>query len=216
VASGTAYAISVAAEPSSPAQTCVVSNGTNTVGAANVTSINVQCTTNTYKLGGSADITNVTVTCTSLISAANAASVTALGDSLNETVMQLASFLGERLTWRSGHLSASATETCSDPYHEVTGGQAAYIFSDNDASGSLTQGDTITITLTGCLSQSMADNVSGTVADNSSAVVSLGPNDSGSFFPLDQDLFWSRVSMASPGGSPAVTASSRPTRGPLT
>jgi hypothetical protein len=227
VASGTAYAISVAAQPSSPSQTCVLSNGTGTVGTANVTSISVQCTTNTYKLGGtvsgllgtglvlqegsesltisangaftfstplasgaaysisvatqptspaqtctvasgsgtveSADITNITVTCAALITAANAASVTALGNSLNETVMQFASFVGERLTWLSSHLAASATETCSDPYHEVTGGQAAYIFSDNDASGSLTQGDTITITLTGCLSQSMADHVSGTV-----------------------------------------------------
>lgn len=227
VASGAAYAISVAAQPTSPSQTCVVTNGTGTIGAANVTNISINCTTNTYKLGGtvsglvgkglvlhqgsanlaisgnglfafsaplqsggsysisvaaqptspaqtctagsgsgtigSADVSNVSVTCVSIITADNASTITEVGNSASETLMQLASFLGERLTWLSGHLAATATETCADPYHQFTGGQAAYAFADNDASGSLTPGDVVTITLTGCLSPSMADHMSGTV-----------------------------------------------------
>ena len=143
VASGTAYSISVASQPTSPSQTCSVGGGSGTVGTA--------------------DIANVTVTCVSIITADNAGTIAGMGNAYSETVMQLASFLGERLTWLSGHLAATATETCSDPYHEYTGGQAAYAFTDNDGSGSLTTGDVVTITLTDCLSQSMADHVSGTV-----------------------------------------------------
>ncbi len=53
VLSGTAYSVSVLTQPSSPTQTCTVSNATSTVGGANVTNINVNCVTNTYTIGGS-------------------------------------------------------------------------------------------------------------------------------------------------------------------
>jgi alpha-tubulin suppressor-like RCC1 family protein len=42
-ASGTAYAVLVATQPSSPAQSCSVANGSGTVGSANVTTIAVTC-----------------------------------------------------------------------------------------------------------------------------------------------------------------------------
>src|SRR5581483_8062728 len=48
VASGAAYAVTVAAQPSGPTQTCVVASGGGTIGAANVQSVTVTCTTNTY------------------------------------------------------------------------------------------------------------------------------------------------------------------------
>jgi subtilisin-like proprotein convertase family protein len=52
IASGAAYAVTVLTQPGTPAQTCVVTNGTGTVGAANVTNVAVNCTTNTYTIGG--------------------------------------------------------------------------------------------------------------------------------------------------------------------
>ena len=52
IASGSSYAVTVAAQPSSPWQTCTVSGGSGTVGASNVTSVQVACTTNAYTIGG--------------------------------------------------------------------------------------------------------------------------------------------------------------------
>jgi 6-phosphogluconolactonase len=43
VANGAAYLVTVSAQPSSPAQTCVVTGGSGTVGTANVTSVAVEC-----------------------------------------------------------------------------------------------------------------------------------------------------------------------------
>jgi len=52
VASGGAYAATVMANPAMPSQTCVVTNGAGTVTDANITSVTVTCTTNTYTVGG--------------------------------------------------------------------------------------------------------------------------------------------------------------------
>jgi hypothetical protein len=52
VPSGGAYAVTVTAQPLGPSQTCTVANGSGTVGAANVTNVNVTCTTNTFTVGG--------------------------------------------------------------------------------------------------------------------------------------------------------------------
>ena len=43
--SGAAYSVTVATQPSSPTQNCVVTNGSGTVGSANVTNVAVVCTT---------------------------------------------------------------------------------------------------------------------------------------------------------------------------
>jgi N-acetylneuraminic acid mutarotase len=51
VASGGAYAVTVKTQPSSPAQTCGVTNASGTA-TANVTNVTVACTTNTYTVGG--------------------------------------------------------------------------------------------------------------------------------------------------------------------
>ena len=52
LASGSAYAVTVKTQPSSPSQTCAVTNGSGTVGAAPVTNVAVSCTTNAYRVGG--------------------------------------------------------------------------------------------------------------------------------------------------------------------
>jgi hypothetical protein len=52
VASGATYTVSVKSQPSTPTQTCQVSGGSGTVGAANVTSVSVNCAINTYAIGG--------------------------------------------------------------------------------------------------------------------------------------------------------------------
>jgi len=41
--SGATYSVTVAAQPSSPTQTCVVTRGSGTVGAANVANVAVAC-----------------------------------------------------------------------------------------------------------------------------------------------------------------------------
>ena len=43
IASGDAYSVTVSSQPSSPPQTCTVSNGSGTVASANVTSVAVSC-----------------------------------------------------------------------------------------------------------------------------------------------------------------------------
>jgi hypothetical protein len=52
VAPGASYSISVVAQPQNPPQTCVVHNGSGTMGSAPVTSVTVVCATNTFTVGG--------------------------------------------------------------------------------------------------------------------------------------------------------------------
>src|SRR5690606_14156577 len=52
VASGTTYDVTVRAQPTNPSQTCVLSNASGMVGAADVTGVSVTCTTDTFSIGG--------------------------------------------------------------------------------------------------------------------------------------------------------------------
>ena len=53
LATGKTYAITINGNPQIPvAQTCVVMNGTGTVGSANVTTVTITCTTNSYTIAG--------------------------------------------------------------------------------------------------------------------------------------------------------------------
>ena len=143
IAQGASYSVTVSTQPTDPPETCTVSNGTGVVGSANVTNIDVSCGTG--------------------ITASNADSVVRAGNSTGEILLQVASFVGERLRYLSGHLGATASETCSDPYNAFIAGTASYTFQDTDNSGSLTPGDMVTIVLSKCLSQSLADTASGTL-----------------------------------------------------
>ena len=49
---GTAYSVTVLSQPSAPAQTCTVTQGTGSVAGANVTDIVVTCATRTFTVGG--------------------------------------------------------------------------------------------------------------------------------------------------------------------
>ena len=60
VQSGKPFAVTVKTQPTNKSQTCVVTNGTGTVASGNVTTVGVNCTTNTYAVGGS--ITGLTGT----------------------------------------------------------------------------------------------------------------------------------------------------------
>ena len=51
IASGGAYSVRVLTQPSSPAQTCVMASGSGAA-SANVTGVQVTCTTITYTIGG--------------------------------------------------------------------------------------------------------------------------------------------------------------------
>jgi hypothetical protein len=53
VASGASYAVTIAAQPSAPAQVCTVSNGSGTIAGADVTNVAISCATSaTYTVGG--------------------------------------------------------------------------------------------------------------------------------------------------------------------
>jgi subtilisin-like proprotein convertase family protein len=52
LASGAGYAATVLTQPTGPSQTCTVANGTGTVPSANITSIGISCTTNSFTVGG--------------------------------------------------------------------------------------------------------------------------------------------------------------------
>lgn len=53
VASGSAFAVTVASQPAGPSQTCTVSGGSGTVGNGNVTTVVVNCATDRFTVGGS-------------------------------------------------------------------------------------------------------------------------------------------------------------------
>jgi alpha-tubulin suppressor-like RCC1 family protein len=52
LASGASYSVTVLTQPTSPAQTCVVTEGSGTMSGANVTTVAIVCTTNSYAVGG--------------------------------------------------------------------------------------------------------------------------------------------------------------------
>src|SRR5436309_546234 len=52
IASGAAYSVTVLTQPTNPSQSCTVTNGSGTVGSANVTNVSISCTTNTFTVGG--------------------------------------------------------------------------------------------------------------------------------------------------------------------
>jgi hypothetical protein len=52
MASGGAYAVTVFHQPTSPAQTCTVTNGTGMMGSGNVTNVAVTCATSSFTVSG--------------------------------------------------------------------------------------------------------------------------------------------------------------------
>ncbi|WP_395706264.1 DUF2341 domain-containing protein [Casimicrobium huifangae] len=52
VSNAQSYAVTVQTQPSAPTQTCTVTNGTGPAAPANITDVAVNCTTNTYTVGG--------------------------------------------------------------------------------------------------------------------------------------------------------------------
>ena len=52
VASGAGYDVTVLTQPGTPSQTCVVASGSGTVIDADITSVDITCTTNQFTIGG--------------------------------------------------------------------------------------------------------------------------------------------------------------------
>jgi lactonase family protein with 7-bladed beta-propeller len=52
LASGSAFSVSVATQPTNPPQTCAVANASGTLAAGNISTVSVTCATNTYSVGG--------------------------------------------------------------------------------------------------------------------------------------------------------------------
>jgi 6-phosphogluconolactonase (cycloisomerase 2 family) len=52
ISGGSDYAVTIKSQPMAPAQSCAVKGGSGAVGGANITTVGVTCTTNTYAVGG--------------------------------------------------------------------------------------------------------------------------------------------------------------------
>jgi hypothetical protein len=52
LASTATYAVTVFIQPTTPSQTCTVTNGSGTVASADITNISISCTTNSFTIGG--------------------------------------------------------------------------------------------------------------------------------------------------------------------
>jgi hypothetical protein len=141
IASGAAYSVTVKTAPGAPVQNCSVTNASGTMGGANVT--------------------NVAVSCTTSITQDNAQSLAIVAGRSAETVLQLASFVGEKLSYLTAHLAAQVVESCTSS--TTKGGTVTYTFSDNDQNGVLSAGDTVTIAIDTCYSPSLSDFPTGTV-----------------------------------------------------
>jgi hypothetical protein len=74
---GNAYSVTVKAQPSNPSQTCTITNGSGLVGSSDVTTVGVNCTTNTYTV--SAAVTGNTSAVTLLLNGANGISPASSG-----------------------------------------------------------------------------------------------------------------------------------------
>ena len=77
LASGATYAVTVGTQPTG--ETCTITNGSGTVGSANVTNVAVACTANKYTIGGTVSGLNPSTSVTLLDNGGNALTVSANG-----------------------------------------------------------------------------------------------------------------------------------------
>ena len=135
VASAGTYAVTVKTQPTSPAQTCTVSNGSGTVVNNNIGTVAISCSTK--------------------IVSANAQLVAAIGNGVAESLTQVAELVGSRLFYLESNLGANVTENCaahnSDPAGTVT-----YQFTNKDSDPGLSSGDVVAMTFAGCYLPSLA------------------------------------------------------------
>ena len=188
VASGNPYSVSVLTQPSSPTQTCAVTNASGTIGASGVANVVVACTTNTYSVSG------------------NVAGLTGSGLVLNNngTVVSLAgnSFA---LTLTSGtKYNIGVTTQPSNP---------AQVCSVNNGSGTVTSANISNISVTCSTSSfSVGGSVSGLAAgssvilqNNSGDNLTVSSNSAFTFLaPVASGAKYS-VSVLTQPGSPSQT-----------
>ena len=138
IASGSAYAVTVATQPSNPAQNCTVANGSGTA-TANVTSVQVTCTTSSYSI-----------------------SATVSGLSTGSLVLQ--DDAGKQLTFTSnGTQTFSNTYTSGATYSvNVVAQPTGQTCTASSTNGTITANVTITVACTsGSTSYSIGGMVSG-------------------------------------------------------
>jgi Bacterial Ig-like domain len=127
--SGASYVVTVKTQPSAPAQSCSVTNGSGTIGSANVSDVAVSCST--------------------LITTGNAHAVALIGNRVIESLTQVADIVGQRLTYLSTHLAPAVSENCPDPNGGAPG-SIDYTFADTDQNAALSAGDVVTAHFNHC------------------------------------------------------------------
>ena len=104
LASGAAYAVTVGTQPSG--QTCSVNKGTGTESSANVTNINVTCSSKTYTVGGT--VSGLNASGLVLIDGTNTVSI-----SSGVTSFEFSSMKSTGGTYQVSIQSKPSTQTCS-------------------------------------------------------------------------------------------------------
>ena len=118
VSSGASYAVQVATQPSSPSQTCVVSGGTGTVVSGAITSVIVDCATNSFTVGGTVS----GLEGTGLVLANGASTVTVNANGSFAFAAPLTSGSSYNVTVKTQPLGPSQTCTVSGGTGTITGG----------------------------------------------------------------------------------------------
>ena len=182
MASGATYAVTVFTQPSTPTQTCTVSNGSGTIGAANVTNVSVACVVNntaptiTPAVGvsrqqGSAASSSIIATVSDLEQTAGSLVVTAPTVPAGLTVSGIAN--------NTGTVSANIAAACS-----ATIGANAIGLSVSD--GALSTAGNLSVNVTANTAPVLGTYAATAIATAGSATVtpSAAPTDNGSVVTL--------------------------------
>lgn len=187
VASGSTYAVTVGTQPTG--ETCPVTSGSGTVGAANVTTVKVACaSSSTFSIGGTVSGLNTSASVTLLDNGSDSLTVTANGAFTFKT--KLAS--GAKYAVTVG--TQPTGETCT-----VTGG-----------TGTVGTANVTTVKVV-CGSSSSTFSIGGTVSGlSTSASVTLLDNGTDSLTVTANGAFNFKTKLAS-GAKYAVTVGTQPT-----
>ncbi|MCB1192996.1 MAG: hypothetical protein KDK90_21300, partial [Leptospiraceae bacterium] len=194
IASGSAYTVSVLSQPTTPWQTCTVSNASGTVSNANITNVSINCVNKTYSVSGT--IVGLVGDNMMLTDGTNTLGpIAATATTFTFPVIQSGSAYGVVVTTQPYGAPAGVWQTCS-----VTGG-------GNGTGGGTMAGANVTNVLITCSKNQFTVGGSITNLTGSNFIISDGTNTLGPFNPGDSAFtFPARNS----GSAYNVTISSQP------
>ncbi len=166
LATGATYSVTVGTQPTG--ETCTVTNGSGTVGSANVTNVAVACTANKYTIGGTVSGLNASTSVTLLDNGANSLTVSANG------AFTFTTSIASGATYSVTVGTQPTGETCT-----VTNGSGT-VGSANVTNVAIACATTKTFTIGGTLS-GLSASTSVTLLDNGTNSLTVSANGSFTF-----------------------------------